>query len=457
MPHKNKKPIIALKIKDAHGEYEKTLHPNERLSVGRALDNDIVVYDDNFAKKQTLLECKNNSGTLFLTNNITGEIRYHESRLRFQDLLVQNILPQNGEFRTLQFSPGQSGIVHVGDKEVLFKFNGASTHTSQLPDYTWKKAAKKSIFRDALFKVLILLFLGAEVYWGFFLKSVDLPPQQPPEPEKVKDRFARFVIRRPETREQMGIAVQTPQGQDASESEAAETSESESQQSQQRRRPGGGRGNQSVESVGLLGLLSGSGESQHSSQAADFLIDKGLVKELDEAMNVGTLQTGSGRSGNGAGSGNTDDELDQLLQEGLQGSMGNIDASLPENDGVERVALKKKGQVNIQQPQNIQGSEQARGERSAKSVMDVINAHYGRIMYTYNKYLRQNPSLRGKISIDVTIAASGRVSRVKVVESSIDNPNFINDILSILRRLNFERIDSGSITVNLPFVFNRAG
>ncbi len=457
MSRKNKKPFLALKIKDAHTEYEKTLHTNERLSVGRALDNDIVVYDDSFAKKQTLLECKNNSGRLFLTDSMTGEIRYHDSRLRFQDLLVQNILPQNGEFRTLQFSPGQTGIIHVGDKDVLFKFNGASPQTSHPPNYTWKRAAKRSIFKDALFKALVLIFLGAEIYWGFFLKSVELPPQQPPEAEKVKDRFARFVIRKPETREQMGVAVQAPTKQDASETEEAEAAGGDSQQSQRRRRTGGGPGNQSVESAGLLGLISGSGQSRYASQAADFLIDQGLVKELDEAMNAGALRTGNGRSGSGSGSEDADDELDRLLQAGLQGGLGNLDESVSGNNGVERVALEKKGQVNIQQPQNIQGSEQARGERTAQSVMDVINAHYGRIMYTYNKYLRQDPSLRGKISIDLTIAASGRVTRVKVVESSIDNQNFINDILSILRRLNFARINSGSVTVNLPFLFNRAG
>ena len=94
-------------------------------------------------------------------------------------------------------------------------------------------------------------------------------------------------------------------------------------------------------------------------------------------------------------------------------------------------------------------------EGSAESVMAVINSQHGRVMYTYNKYLRQTPTLRGKVSLDVTIAADGRVSNVQVVESTIQNADFIRDLLTIIRQLRFPAISEGTVTVNVPFVFNR--
>ena len=55
----------------------------------------------------------------------------------------------------------------------------------------------------------------------------------------------------------------------------------------------------------------------------------------------------------------------------------------------------------------------------------------------------------------MTIEANGRVSKVDVVESSISNQDFIREVLNILRRLKFPPIQEGSVTVNVPFVFNR--
>jgi TonB family protein len=69
--------------------------------------------------------------------------------------------------------------------------------------------------------------------------------------------------------------------------------------------------------------------------------------------------------------------------------------------------------------------------------------------------LRQNPDLRGKVSFDVTIAADGNVSNIKLVESTLNNNNFIRDLMNIIRRLSFEAIPQGDVTVNIPFVFNR--
>jgi len=76
-------------------------------------------------------------------------------------------------------------------------------------------------------------------------------------------------------------------------------------------------------------------------------------------------------------------------------------------------------------------------------------------MYTYNKHLRQDPGLRGKVSVDLTIAADGRVTNVQVVESTIQNADFIRDLLTIVRQLRFSAISEGNVTVNVPFVFNR--
>ena len=53
-----------------------------------------------------------------------------------------------------------------------------------------------------------------------------------------------------------------------------------------------------IERQGLLGLLTGVGGTDQSSPLADFLLDQGLVKELDEVMSTTALQIGRS-NGNG--------------------------------------------------------------------------------------------------------------------------------------------------------------
>jgi TonB family protein len=211
----------------------------------------------------------------------------------------------------------------------------------------------------------------------------------------------------------------------------------------------------------LLGLIGGTGETDFSSSSVDFLVGQGLVEELDQLMNRQTLvkNRGIGRGGSGQGTGTgggtgDGDDLDDLV---AFGASGGIDDLLEDVGGMSTVDMTKKGDIAIEKPRQLRGSPTARGHRTVESVMNIILNQKGMMDYTYTKYLRTEPDLRGKISLDVTIEANGRVSDVTIVESTFPSQDFINDIIRIIRRLRFPTIPEGSITVNLPLVFNRVG
>ena len=378
-----------------------------------------------------------------------GAIRYKESTLAFQDLIVQDLLPRKGYFYVLDFSPGRKGVVDVGDTRVGFLFDGAPPQDKKLPSYTWQTATRRALSKDLLFKFLLVVFIALEVMWGIHLQRVDLPPQEPPPSQNVPQRFARFMLRE----EPVTPATETMAANAGGETSEESVPEDETSQ-QSSTNDGASGGDKPVSSAGLLGLIGGSGSSSNASAAMDFFLDQGLVKELDELLgNATSLKTGrAGRSTNSDSQGGDSDNLDDLLD---FGASGGIDDLIAEDAGVQKVNLEKKGDVNIETPQSMRGSDEARGQRSAESVMAVINSQQGRVMYTYNKHLRQNPNLRGKISVDVTIAADGRVANVLVVESTIQNANFVRDLLTIIRQLRFPSISEGTVTVNVPFVFNR--
>ncbi len=453
MAHR-KKHTLQIQIQDRRGAFQRLLRAGDNLSIGLGPQNDIVVFDSDFPKSHTLIECKGKTCRLYIHPKMKGGVKYRNSTLAFQDLIVQDILPRKGDFYVLTFTSGRKGILQVGETKVGFRFDGAaasdagapSASGGELPTYTWRAAVRKALARDWVFKLLLIAFIGLEGWWGVHLSRIELPPEAPPEANKVQQRFARFMLQQeqppiPETGSAAG--GREAAGESDSQSENRDESAREQQNSNK---------NRPVTSVGLLGLIGGSGESNDASAAADFLLDQGLVKELDELIGSKTTLKSGRASASGSSGGNGDGNIDDLLDLGMSGG---IDDLIAADAGVETVQLQKKGNVNIQAPQAMRGSEEAKGQRSAESVMATVKSQYGRVMYTYNKYLRQNPDLRGKVSLDVTIAANGRVSKVQVVESTINNADFVRDLINIVRQLRFSPISEGNVTVNLPFVFNR--
>ncbi|MBN1482655.1 energy transducer TonB [candidate division KSB1 bacterium] len=449
MARKNKH-RLSIKIQNQHGTLERTLAAHDRLTLGLSPKNDITVFDSEFPKSHPLIEHRGSFCRVYIHPKMKGAVRYRESTLALQDLIVQELLPRKGDFYVFEFSHGRKGVFDIGDTRVGFLFDGAAPADSGLPSYTWKMATRRGLTKDLFFKFLLIAFIVLEVMWGFYLRNVELPPLAPPEPERVPQRFARFMLPT-----EIAAPLADAGGADVNQPSDTDSESDESQRTGTEQQAGGEE--KSVSSAGLLGLIGGTGSSNKTSAAVDFLLDQGLVKELDDLLGSQTsLKTGRiGRSRNGAGEGSgSGDGLDELLEFGMSGG---IDDLIAEDAGIERVNLEKKGDVNIETPQAMRGSEEARGQRTAESVMAVINSQHGRVMYTYNKHLRQDPNLRGKVSLDLTIAATGRVTDVQVVESTIQNANFIRDLLTIIRQLRFPSISEGSVTVNVPFVFNRVG
>ncbi len=221
--------------------------------------------------------------------------------------------------------------------------------------------------------------------------------------------------------------------------------------------------------IGVLGVIVPVSDKDKKNNGIEFLVSDNSIQDLDRLLSQAKLRTGSGGGtygegglglGSGRGSGRGRSSADQaedqvVLDEFNVAALGNVDQLITEAKGVETVKLEKRGQVNIQAPGEIRGSETARVQRSAESVMGVINGQQARMMYIYNKHLRIHPEMRGKLNIDLTIEADGAVSNIAVVESNIGSEEFVRELLGLLRRLRFEKITEGSVTVNLPLVFNR--
>lgn len=93
-----------------------------------------------------------------------------------------------------------------------------------------------------------------------------------------------------------------------------------------------------------------------------------------------------------------------------------------------------------------------------KSVLQrVIRKHSRRVKALYERQLKANPGLSGKVVVKLVIGADGLVKKAEITRSTMKAPDFERDLLKILKTLKFPKPPGGGeIVLNYPFIFRSA-
>ena len=95
-----------------------------------------------------------------------------------------------------------------------------------------------------------------------------------------------------------------------------------------------------------------------------------------------------------------------------------------------------------------------KGSRSREEIERVFDANKGRIYTLYNRALRENPALQGKVVLRLTIAADGRVTFCEIVSSELNDPELERGLVQRVLQFQFEaRDDIEAITTTKPIDF----
>ena len=92
------------------------------------------------------------------------------------------------------------------------------------------------------------------------------------------------------------------------------------------------------------------------------------------------------------------------------------------------------------------------GNRDTESIRKVLDANKGAIYAIYRKALRSDPSLQGKLTVNLQIEANGSVSNVKLIFSELGYPDVENKLLNRIRLINFG--DQAVTQTLLDYSFN---
>ncbi len=97
------------------------------------------------------------------------------------------------------------------------------------------------------------------------------------------------------------------------------------------------------------------------------------------------------------------------------------------------------------------------GDADPVAIADAVRRRLKDIQGCYERELRNDQTLAGKVVVQMTISEMGRASGVKTVHDGVGGGKVARCVGERLKRIRFPKPSGGTVTVRYPFVFTRKG
>ena len=83
----------------------------------------------------------------------------------------------------------------------------------------------------------------------------------------------------------------------------------------------------------------------------------------------------------------------------------------------------------------------------------MFQKNKGSIFSLYSRALRSDPTLQGKVVLELTIAPSGQVTKVRIISSEINNPQLLEQLKNRVKLFRFQTKNVDTLIVKYPIDF----
>jgi outer membrane biosynthesis protein TonB len=437
----------------------------ERISVtiGQSAKNMFVVPTEALPRSMVMFEVTPQGYALNFTGQMDGRISLGDAVVPLLQLQSRSQARPGGFFQ-LPLNEKARGKVMVGDMTLLFQFVTPPPRQPrpQLPPSV--RGGFGSQIDGMMAGVLggsLALHVAFFVYMLAFVeipKNVDIEEEfrqfqkvfavkvQPPEPKKVagvgQEKGKAEETGKP-TKKPTKVAG-TP-GKALSAEEKAKRAAAEAAARVARARGEAAK-------VGALALLTAKGPGGGGGAFGDALANGGVQGDMDRALkNVGGVAAG-GRGGGaglasgagGAGGGGRITSISGLAQVG-GGKVG-------EGGGGTGHIKERKIKISGGKIDDV-----STGELDVAGANATIKRGYAAIKACYDRGLKRNPKLGGKLSVKITVTGAGSVGNVSVSDESLGDPEVLACMKATIRGWRFPPAQGGkSAAVEPTWVFKTA-
>lgn len=197
-------------------------------------------------------------------------------------------------------------------------------------------------------------------------------------------------------------------------------------------------------------------DAREKAATSGLLAFKDAFADMRETVDVSKLQDTAAIQ-RGAGEAATIDRSVLTSKHAARSAGVNV-AALSRDTGGVALSGRETTKVEVEEGATGEGGvEQRRAvdprSRSIEDIRRIFDANKGAIFAIYNRALRADPTLQGKVVLELVIAPSGQVTDVKVVASELADEALVAKIANRIRLFDFGQRDVGITTINYPVHF----
>ncbi len=411
---------------------DRTLPRRGAVSIGQNPTNTIVVPVSNLPATFTIFEYAGDAYGLHFTSTMEGRVTIDGVDMALADAVARKLAQPHRDGYLLPLAETTRGRVVLGEVSVLFQFVAPPPAT---PKVELPPGVRTSAFRPSdpfFFKVLSASLL-VHLSCATFISAQPIPEQRELELDELPDRFVKAMM--PQEKPPPPKVTDDAPTQDNKKAEKTEVAEKKGEKA-----PTGDKAamQQKVAKSGLLKIIGASGGA---GAFEDVLGGSNGVGDVASAL--------SGASGVGVAT------ADALAAGGPRGGTSGSAAGIGDlgTSGGGDVKLAEKGAATVKASMQMQAPEVESSDVDREKLAAYVRARKGAIQQCYEKELKRNPSLKGKVVVRFSITTQGRTSDIDIEENSTGNEAVASCIKTTIRGWVFPFKPESEVPVAYPFVF----
>lgn len=308
-------------------------------------------------------------------------------------------------------------------------------HSTELPWVLSEEEQRR--FRKILRRVSVICLLFALI-----IPFLPVPQIEREQAERLPPRLAKWVLERNEARKQ--LPVPTARHMPSAPKAAKKAPKRDKPRVDRKREPRPAQ--QTVDNA------------RRTAQRAGLLAFKDELATLREDAALRQIQRNTRLSRGSATKVASADRA--IITAGAGRSSGGINtANLSRDTGGATLAGRKT--VSVSSPvasgrARAGATVRGGGRKAARSIEEVqlvFDKNKAAIYSIYNRALRENPALQGKVVLKITITPDGRVSGCQLISTELDAPALERKIIMRVRLFDFGAKDVETMVVTYPIEF----
>ena len=442
---------------------ERLLRRREPVTIGQSPKNTFEISSSALPKSFTLFALKGQNYTLNFRQGMNGKLSIKRSVHDFQSLRDQKLAQKSGDVYSVELSDDNRGKIVIGDVVVLFQFVEPPPPPSKLQLPVALRLGIAQRLEWPFVSALLGSFGVQVIFWGFVLtqdypkpkkKIEELPerfvslivekkPEEPPPVDEETDKKEE----KDEKTEKVEVKKPDPVPQPQPTPEPPKAEPEEPQSPEEKAREAEAKKQAARELVKETTLLKFLGPSEGSGEVVDEGGDVFAGRDVDDAFNGATTIRAVSDS----------DPQKDNRKERLAGKKGKLrkgsKIASTKRGSVKTGGIKKakiKAVVKTSKPESVFGD----GTLDPKAIARKISARRKAIQKCYEKELKKNDKLAGKLRLLITIGPKGRVKEVEVTQNTTNDRDVQKCVVRIFKRTRFPKPDGGSVQTEIPILFS---